>query len=332
MEQNNFGISYITSIAIGYWKSSVLLSSVKLGVFDFLAKNKNGCSASEVCVHLGIDEKNGILLINALVALKLLKKEGNLYFISKTFSPYLVEDSMSSLHNWLKIMGRWQKPWSELYSMIVAGGIQIEKYDFLVKTDSGYLKDFILGMHEYANITIKDFKKYFITKHEKGRLLDIGGGGGTYSIAIKEMYPEMEVVLMDLPEVLPLAEDILKSVSEIRSESLDYIKDDFPACDIFLFSNVIHQESNKVCISILEKAYKSLNTDGEIFVQGHFLNDDKTSPQFSVLHNISSKLLWDNNLCYYTISEFREILERSGFKEIEILGSNGLTIFKSYKK
>ena len=65
-----------------YWETKILLTSVKLDVFSTIGERPK--AAQDVAGRIQSDEPTLVLLLNALVAMKLLTKEGDLYGNSST--------------------------------------------------------------------------------------------------------------------------------------------------------------------------------------------------------------------------------------------------------
>lgn len=55
---------------------------------------------------------------------------------------------------------------------------------------------------------------------------------------------------------------------------------------------------------------------GHLIINNNFLNDTRTGSPFSVLHNLSSVVLWDGGM-NFTHSELAGLLAGAGFTESE---------------
>ncbi|MFI5223992.1 MAG: methyltransferase dimerization domain-containing protein, partial [Nitrospirales bacterium] len=74
-----------------YWETKILLTAVRLDVFSAL--NGKRKSLHEVAGRLDVHEQTLELLLNALVAMRLLDKDGNSYGNSMTSATHLVRNS-----------------------------------------------------------------------------------------------------------------------------------------------------------------------------------------------------------------------------------------------
>ena len=324
---------YLTQLAFGYWNSHPLFTLTKLNIFDHL----NGGSLPQAELKARTDCANYSLesLLNAGVALKLLQKENGHYSNSPIAKKFLVTDSPSTLVNWIKVMNRWTQPWSSM-EQAIATGEQIEKESRRLGEDSEYLKEFILGMHEFALTGLEDFKSTVAIEGKK-KVLDIGGGAGTYAIGLCQANPELEITILDLEPVLEITREVIGKAGlekNIDVGVIDYTNDSFgdEVADAILLSNVLHQESPQMVESILQRSFNALKKGGEVIVQGHFLDDNRTSPLFTTLHNLSAIILWNKGQSY-TIPDMTEIMKKVGFSSPESvkIKNTELSVIKAKK-
>jgi hypothetical protein len=79
---------YINELMRGYWKAAVLFCANDLGIFEALTDGPQ--TADQVAQRLGTDPRATAMLMNALAALKLLEKNGDLFSNSETANQCLV--------------------------------------------------------------------------------------------------------------------------------------------------------------------------------------------------------------------------------------------------
>src|SRR5690349_8922703 len=78
----------IQEIMYGFWASKTLFTAVELGLFDELAGGPAG--AEVLAVRLRLDPPATARLLNTLVSLGLLNKEGQVYSLTSESAKYLV--------------------------------------------------------------------------------------------------------------------------------------------------------------------------------------------------------------------------------------------------
>lgn len=310
--------SKLTQLSFGYWHAQPLFALTELKVFEHLAEvpaDTPGPTASALCIALGIHADAGVALLHAGVALGLLKMRDGRLSNSELASRYLVARSPEGLTHWIKVMGRWSEPWTRLTEAVTRGQ-PVEPQSLRLGQDPAYLRDFILGMHEYARRSSAEVVAHFGLE-ECQTLIDVGGGAGTFSVAACERVPNLQVTLLDLPPVLEIAKELVNErglKDRISLQSHDYRLNPFGShCDALLFSQVLHQESPAVVLDMLHRARLALRPGGKVLIHGHFLDEDRSSPLFVTLHNLSARVLWEGGGSY-TGQELVDLLSQAGFE------------------
>jgi len=316
----------LTQLSFGYWNAQPLFVMAELDVFNILDK-LNTASIEKLAEHIQSNTPYLEGLLNAGVAQGILSKNQENYSNSTLSERFLISRSQESLLNWVRVMGRWVEPWTQLKQVIVTGNMA-ENRSARLGEDKVYTTEFILGMHEYARRT-SDLVAQEITLPRKAKLVDVGGGAGTYSIALCKLYEDITCTLIDVPFVTDIAITTLKVHgfdTRVSCENRDYSCDAFGSRDqdAILFSNVLHQESPQMVKNMLKRGSDALVRGGQIVVHGHFINADRTSPSFSVLHNLSAYVLWGSGRSY-TVAEMKALMEEVGLKDVHLKKPKGST-------
>ncbi len=305
----------LNQLAFGYWHAQTLFTLTQAGVFDRL--QDEALDAAEIARACGLDADAGTALFDAGVALGLLRKgDTGRYENSELSRALLLSEQAGSLANWVRVMGRWVAPWTTVGEALRAGHA-VDPQSPKIVGDAAYLEEFILGMHEYAARS-SDAVAAAIDLGAARRLVDVGGGGGSYSIALCRRYPQLESVVLDLEPVLAITRRIVESAGlaqRVHTQRCDYRASAFgDGVDAVLLSNVLHQESREVGLDMLRRAFAALRPAGRVIVHGHFLDENRTSPVFATLHNLSARTLWEGGHSY-TAAEMSALLEEAGFPD-----------------
>ena len=174
-------------------------------------------------------------------------------------------------------------------------------------------RNFIMGMHNLAVTSRAKALAEHLDLHGRRRLVDVGGGPGTYSIALCRQFPELHAVIFDLPETVDIARDVIarEGMQErvtVRAGSWD--ADDFGSGnDAVLLSNVLHGHGSKAKMK-LRKAFDALVPGGLLIVQDFLLNDEKTGPLVPALFNIM--------LGAFSRPELFGLIEQAGFAQPKV--------------
>ena len=193
--------STLTRIASGYAEARIIQAAVELNLFDCIAEES--LSGGNIAARLSLNPEATNLLLDALVALDLVEKTGDVYALSLTAKTYLVSRAPQSLCGMIRFEGSLWDDWARLADVIRSGkpSRQPDMYqqkpeetarfigamDSLVKARGD--ADILAGVVDWAGVT---------------RLLDIGSGPATYPIALCRRWPALRVTIFDLPGTLAL--------------------------------------------------------------------------------------------------------------------------------
>ncbi len=280
----------IMALSTAYWDSQALLTANRIGVFDTLAPA--GLTADALAERLNLEPRPTRLLLNACVALQLLEFDAGVYRNSAQSNAFLVSGSPGYLGNAIRYSDNLYGAWGELESTLRGGGPAMESATY-TGADHQVTRDFVYGMHERA-IGIGRTMVELVDLTGRERLLDVGGGPGTYSALFAECYPSLTCRVMDLPGVVAHAMDIVASfgvADRVATTEGDFTRDPFPqGNDVVLISGVFHRESVAGCRRLIEKARDALVPGGLLVVSDVFADADGVSPAFATLFGLNMML------------------------------------------
>lgn len=310
-------LAQVSQLAFGYWHAQVLFAATELGIFDALADRR--LTSARLAERCAVPAPRLRRLLDACVGLRLLTRDADGYANAPHTRRLLVTDSPDSLVRWVRVMHRWYGPWGELPTAVRTGSAAEERAARL-GDDPAYLEDFILGMHEYNSRSAGSLPAS-LQREDAAVLLDVGGGAGTHSMAFCRAWPGLTCELIDLPGVTDIARRVIagEGLSDrITVREGDYYQDRFGQdADVVLLSNVLHQESWDRSVDILRRAAKALRPGGRVLVNGHVLDETRTSPVFTTLHNLSALVLWDGGESR-TVEEMEQIMAEAGLSDIAV--------------
>lgn len=308
----------LNRLAIGGWAAQSLFAANELGVFELLKEGRS-LSAGEVAEALGADEDSTARLLGALVAIDILEQRDGRFANGLAAEEFLVPGRPESLATWVSLIGGWNQTFGKLAESVRTGEPAEVPEDHLGDSPE-YTRRFIVGMHDYAIGPGRELARHLDLGGRK-RLLDPGGGPGTYSILLAEANPELDCVVFDLPEVVAIAREVIADhgVEErVSTVAGNYQSDDFPGgFDVALVSNTLHQEDWDTCVSILRKAYDAVEPGGLGVVHAMFLNERGDGPLWPALHNLLMLLVYRGGRAYSVEQTFR-MMEEAGFRDPEV--------------
>jgi len=314
MENSEWTIAGLLQLSGGYWATCALHAGVRLDVFTPL--HGVTLSAEAVAAACQCDPRAMEMLLNALVASSLIDKKANGYCATDFSARYLVKNSPGYLGHIIRHHHHLMAGWAVLHESIQSGNPvrdRISQGDDVAERES-----FLMGMYNLASQLAPGIAAA-IDLQDCQRLLDFGGGPGTYAIHFCRQNPDLQAVVYDLPSTRSFAEDTIAryGLSERISFSAgNYHLDPVPeGFDAAWLSHVLHAEGPEGCRTILRKAVGALAPGGALLVQEFILNDAKDGPLFPALFSLNM-LLGTSSGQAYSESELRGMMEEAGLTDI----------------
>ncbi len=309
----------LLALGRGFMESRILLTAAELDVFSLLAKRPH--TAAEVAKQLHGDERAVTILLDALAAMELLCKTDGQYRCEPQLARRLASDAPDSilpmlLHN----AGMWRR-WSELTGIVRGEAAARERAQ--TQHSAAWQQAFIGAMHVVGRHVAPEIAAAVNLRGVR-KLLDIGGGSGTYTLAFLAAAPEPRATIFDLPDVIELARQRCQQAGVLDRVELvpgDFYTDDLPAGhDLVLLSAIIHQNSPEQNLALYRKIRQALVPGGRLIIRDHIMNTDRTSPRAGAIFAVNM-LTGTAGGNVYTLDECREALSAAGFTKVRLLQS-----------
>jgi len=308
----------------GYMPSRCLLTALELDVFTAVG---DGATAEQIGARIHANARAVAMLLNALVALGLLAKNGDEYRNTRESARFFSQASKDNHRNGLlHIANIWHR-WSTLTDA-VRGGSRIP----LDRDNSPeWTRDFITAMQRNAKDRAPHVVKALGTAGVR-RILDLGGGSGAYSIAFAKASPEVRCEILDLPEVIPLAAEYVANAgvsAQVRLRAGDMLTSDLGSgFDLVMLNAICHMFSEEQNRGLFRRIRQALAPRGRLAVQDFILNPDKTGPLHAALFSLNMLVATDGGATY-TEPEYTRWMKAAGFSEISrvnLPGPSGLIV------
>ena len=254
------------------------------------------------------------LLLDACCALDLLVKEGNTYANTPTVDMFLVPGAPGDLSGAIRYNRDVYDAWGKLTELIRTGK-PVERPEVHLGDDEARTKTFVLSMHGRA-LGIGRAVVPQLELAGRRKLFDVGGGPGTYSVLIAQANPEIDCTVLDLPDVVKVADELIAEAGmqdRVHTTGGDYHTDVFPRdMDVVNFFGVLHQESPEAILDLFKRAYDALVPGGLIHVLDMMTDASHTQPQFSALFAVNMALTTKNGWVF-SDDELEGWLNEAGF-------------------
>lgn len=265
--------SGLFDLVAGFVYTQILLACVRVRLFDLLAQGPQ--TLETLAPRLGLTDDAAQRLLAAAVALKLVEKRSRgRYGLGPLGAPLVGDAAITSMiehHAELYIdladpvallrgeartsalAQYW--PYAGAEAPDALGSDRVSPYSALMSASQTLVSDEVL-------------EAYSFDKHR--RLLDVGGGEGTFLSAVAARAPHLQLVLFDLPAVaerarIKFAERGLSQRTTTCGGS--FFSDPLPTgCDLISLVRVIFDHDDAKALMILNAVRRALPDDGTLLL------------------------------------------------------------------
>ncbi len=310
MGPNSWTPADLLQLSGGYWSACALHSAVKLDLFTPL--DGRALTSAELAQMINADERALSMLLNAMAALALVDKQGERYTATAFAVVYLCRDSPEYLGYIIMHHHHLMDGWTHLSESVASGAALVERVSH--SDDEQARESFLMGMFNLAMQLAPKIVPQ-IDLAGRCRLLDLGGGPGTYAIHFCQHNPGLTAAVYDLATTRRFAEATIARFG--LGDRITFYEGDFLGKEIegrfdaAWLSHILHGESPQGCATVLKKAMAALEPGGLIMVQEFILDDSKDGPLFPVLFSLNMLLRTPGGQAY-SQSELTAMLTAAG--------------------
>lgn len=304
----------ILELARSYQPACVLAAAAELELFDAL--RAGGATAKETAARLRCDDRAITILLDALVALDLIRKTGERYTLSEEVTPLLQSEGSASVLAMVRHQANCLRRWAQLARTVRTG--QAAGREPSIGGEEADMQSFIGAMHVVSAPIADDVVRH-LTPLSWNSILDVGGASGTWTAALLRARPGSTAILFDLPEVIPLARSRMAEMGladRVRLVAGNYLEDELPGgADLAWISAIIHQNSRAENRRLFAAALHALRPGGHVAIRDIVMEPSRTSPTAGALFAVNM-LVNTAGGGTYTLEEMRADLESAGFVEV----------------
>ncbi|MBA4356971.1 MAG: SAM-dependent methyltransferase [Desulfovibrio sp.] len=335
-----------------YWRSCALHAGVLLDVFTPLAETP--ATPEDLAPRLGCEPRALGMLLRALCAMGLLVRQaagqaagqGGAYAPTDLARAFLVRSSPRYVGHIIRHHHQLVDSFGRMDESVRSGRANRSG----VGDGPTAREDFLLGMFNIAMgiaprlagqldaLLVSAGLPGLPKSGGRSRLLDLGGGPGTYAIQFCLAHPGLTAAIFDLPATRPFAEaTVARFGVGDRVDFLpgDYTTDPVPGgFDLAWLSQILHAEGPDMAASVVRRAAQALNPGGLLLVHEFLLDDaqddaqddeqdgGQDGPEFAALFSLNM-LLGTAGGQSYAEGEVRAMLEQAGLTRVCRLGFAG---------
>jgi predicted O-methyltransferase YrrM len=326
--QKGWTADALLELGRGYQPAAVFGAAADLDLFDLLKEGP--LSVKDVSRRLRCERRGVEILLDALVALQLLRKRGEAYSLPPGAAEYLTSDGEHSILAMAQHQANCMRNWVQL-AKVVKTARPAEKLPS-VRGPEGDAASFIGAMHNIS-APMADGVIQALAPFKFTHVLDLGGASGTWTMAFLRRCPTARATLFDLPHVIPMARRRLTAAG--LAERVQFVSGDFtqdglpPGADLAWVSAIVHQNSREQNRILFTKVYQALAPGGQIAIRDILMNENRTEPVAGALFAVNMLTATPGGGTF-TFAELRDDLKAASFTKAKVLrqdeGMNSIVV------
>lgn len=297
-----------------YWETKILLTAVTLDLFSVLADGE--LAAADIAKRVQADERSVALLLNALVAMRVLTKLDQQYANSPVARTHLVKGQPGYVgHLFLLHEAEWNN-WGKLEEAVRTGRSPARQHVF--RTDPELGAHVLTVLDRIGQQSGPALAKRLRLEGARA-MLDVGGGAGTNAIAFCQVYPDLHATVLDLPETLRTAARVVTESG--IGDRVTLLPGDFNrealggTYDVILMSDILHYQDDRENAALVKKCFGHLREGGRLVIKDRFLSEDGTSPAWVTAFAVHIFVNTERGRCY-TVGEATRWMQLAGFSSV----------------
>lgn len=283
----------ILQLGFGFWGSRTLLSAVELGLFTRLAQGP--ADLDTLRADLGLHPRAARDFVDALVALKMLDREGGLYRNTPETDLFLDRAKPSYVGGILEMASsRLYGFWGSLTDSLRGGGAQNEGKDSddffsAIYAEPERLRGFLRAMSGISAGAAQAIAAGFDWSRYQ-TFADVGAAQGMVPSVLARSHPHLRGIGFDLPAVQPVFDEFIaeQGLSDrVSFQAGSFFDDPMPKADVIVMGHILHDWDLAQKRMLLDKAFAALSPGGAVIVYDAIIDDERRENAFGLLMSLN---------------------------------------------
>jgi hypothetical protein len=318
----NFKTERLTDIAYGYKQTGTLLAAIEFGVFTAISEGAR--TRQEIAAKVALPEESIDRLLTVCKALDLVREVDGAYHNLSDVERYLVKTRPTYFGDYLLYQAKeaYDK-WKDLAREIRGSDAPMpeKRYKVLMHDPEEARKFTVAGYNSSISLAHRLAKMFDFSPYKLW--CDFAGGSGSYAIAACVRNPQLKVLVLDQPNVIPVTREFVAKhqlEDRIEIDVGDFLeRQSYPSgCDLISFITPLQGYMPDELQQVFGYTYDVLEPGGTILIVDYMLKDDKTGPLDPAFQNLSG--IKDGHYMGRVNSgaEFRSFLTAVGFQDVDV--------------
>jgi SAM-dependent methyltransferase len=263
--------------------SKHLFVAAEIGLFEHIADS--GSTLDELSERTHVPRRTLRMIAAAMVALGFVERRGDLYLNGPVAATFLAGHTPADLRPTMRFWNRLSYPrWLNLEAAVRTDGATTKEYH------GGFTPEdqrvFSEGVEAVTARAAQELAAgYDFARHQ--RIIDIGGGTGSFLIFILTRHPHLQGTLFELPAVTGLARRRIGSSAvalRVGVHEGDFLNDPIPrGHDAAILANIIHGHSPEQNVALFRAIRDAVQPGARLLIVDFWTDRTHTDPVFGAL-------------------------------------------------
>jgi hypothetical protein len=314
----------IIQLGLGFWASKTLLSACELGLFSELGAGSLGLP--ELSERLQLHPRSARDFVDALVALKMLTRDGDRYANTPATSMFLDRAKPTYIGGILEMANaRLYSFWGSLTEALRTGELQNEakaggqSFFEALYEDPVRLKGFMKAMTGLSLGTVAAIAEKFPWA-EYRTFADVGTAQGGLPVLVALAHPHLTGIGFDLPVIGPIFGEYVRShdlSNRLRFQAGDFFQDALPSADVIVMGHILHDWDLDQKRHLIAKVFDALPKRGAFIAFEAIIDDQRRENAFGLLMSLNM-LIETQGGFDYTGADCAGWMRNAGFRETRV--------------
>ncbi|MFO0587981.1 MAG: methyltransferase [Polyangiaceae bacterium] len=304
---------YIAAMGGGFMGAKLLCVASELDLFARLADGPR--TMEEIVEATGLPRRPLRVVLNGLAAMGVLTKEGERYANGREAQAFLAGRTSVDMRPGLRLFNRLIYPMWMGFETTVRTGEPARH----AAPSAEFAKVFSEGVDAWTGPGARALPDAFDFASHR-RVLDVGGGTGSYLVPLLERYPELRATLLELPPTIAIAQRKLEghaAADRVALEDCDVLFDPIPeGHDIVMMAGFIHLFDPDKIATILARVRTAVAPGTKLLVIDQWMDATHMKPLFGAML-ACTYLLISGGGDAYSLDEATPWFSAAGFRFVE---------------
>ena len=301
-----------------FQQTEALKAAIQLDIFTKIGEGATDAAA--IAKAIGASERGTRILCDYMTVYGFLAKEGTHYRLPPDSAVFLDKRSpayMGGMSSFLTA-DMHRANFAKIAEAVRKGGTVNSEGSNLSPHDVFWV-EFARSMAGLAMVGAEFIASTIGAKEGKPmKVLDIAAGHGMFGVTIARHNPNAQIVALDWPNVLNVAEENAKKAGVAnrwtKKPGSAFETEFGDGYDYILLTNILHHFDHAGCVKLMKRAHAALKPSGKAVTLEFVPNDDRVSPALPAAFSLIMLANTDSGDAY-TFKELDKIFSEAGFSK-----------------